>query len=72
MIITDDYELAKAKHITTTAKVPHPYDFVHDQIGYNYRMPNLNAAIGCAQMEHLSEFLIIKDKITKKWQDFLS
>lgn len=71
MIITDDYELAKkAKHITTTAKVPHPYDFVHDQIGYNYRMPNLNAAIGCAQMEHLSEFLIIKDKITKKWQDF--
>ncbi|MEL0037427.1 MAG: aminotransferase class I/II-fold pyridoxal phosphate-dependent enzyme, partial [Gammaproteobacteria bacterium] len=45
MIITDDFELAKrAKHITTTAKVPHPYEFVHDEIGYNYRMPNLNAA----------------------------
>jgi dTDP-4-amino-4,6-dideoxygalactose transaminase len=54
MLITDAPELAKrAKHITTTAKVPHPYEFVHDEIGYNYRMPNLNAALGCAQMERL-------------------
>jgi perosamine synthetase len=61
MIITDDSELAKrAKYITTTAKVPHPYEFVHDEIGYNYRMPNLNAALGCAQMERLDEFLTIK------------
>ena len=61
MIITDDPELAKrAKHITTTAKVPHPYEFVHDEIGYNYRMPNLNAALGCAQMERLKNFLTIK------------
>ncbi len=71
MIITNDHDLAKkAKHITTTAKVPHPYNFVHDQIGYNYRMPNLNAAIGCAQMEHLSEFLIIKKEIANRWRDF--
>ena len=60
MLITDDSDLAKrAKHITTTAKVPHPYEFVHDEIGYNYRMPNLNAALGCAQMERLDDFLYI-------------
>jgi perosamine synthetase len=61
MIITNESDLAKrAKHITTTAKVPHPYEFVHNEIGYNYRMPNLNAALGCAQMERLEEFLAIK------------
>ena len=68
MIITDDLELAKrAKHITTTAKIPHPYEFVHDEIGYNYRMPNLNAALGCAQMERLGEFLAIKTTLADKW-----
>ena len=68
MIITDDLEVAKrAKHITTTAKIPHPYEFVHDEIGYNYRMPNLNAALGCAQMERLREFLAIKTKLADKW-----
>ena len=71
MIITDDFELAKrAKHITTTAKVPHPYEFVHDEIGYNYRMPNLNAALGCAQMEQLELFLKIKAKIANQWNTF--
>jgi len=61
MIITDDSELAKrAKHITTTAKVPHPYEFVHNEIGYNYRMPNLNAALGCAQLEQLPAKLVAK------------
>ena len=61
MIITDDSDLAKkAKHITTTSKIPHPYEFVHDEIGYNYRLPNLNAALGVAQMEKLEEFLILK------------
>ncbi len=71
MIITNDPELAKrAKYITTTAKVPHPYEFVHDQIGYNYRMPNLNAALGCAQMERLNEFLNIKSQIADKWDAF--
>jgi len=68
MIITDDLEVAKrAKHITTTAKILHPYEFVHDEIGYNYRMPNLNAALGCAQMERLGEFLAIKTKLADKW-----
>jgi len=71
MIITDDSELAKrAKYITTTAKVPHPYEFVHDEIGYNYRMPNLNAALGCAQMERLDEFLMIKAQLADQWDAF--
>ena len=71
MIITDDSELAKrAKYITTTAKVPHPYEFFHDEIGYNYRMPNLNAALGCAQMERLDDFLMLKKQIANKWDDF--
>ncbi|MDA8654334.1 LegC family aminotransferase [Alphaproteobacteria bacterium] len=71
MIITNDSELAKrAKHITTTAKVPHPYEFVHDETGYNYRMPNLNAALGCAQIERLGDFLTIKTQIADKWEAF--
>ncbi len=71
MIITDDSDLAKrAKHITTTSKVPHPYEFVHDEIGYNYRMPNLNAALGCAQMERLDEFLTIKSQLADQWDAF--
>ncbi len=71
MIITNDSDMAKrAKHITTTAKVPHLYEFVHDEIGYNYRMPNLNAALGCAQMERLDEFLDIKSKIAGQWRKF--
>ena len=73
MIITDDAELAKrAKYITTTAKVPHPYEFVHDEIGYNYRMPNLNAALGCAQMERLGEFLTVKAQLADQWDTFLN
>lgn len=71
MIITDDPDLAKrAKHITTTSKVTHPYEFFHDETGYNYRMPNLNAALGCAQMERLEEFLIAKAKLANQWQTF--
>ena len=73
MIITDDSELAKrAKYITTTAKVPHPYEFFHDEIGYNYRMPNLNAALGCAQMERLDEFLKIKMQLADQWANFFN
>jgi aminotransferase in exopolysaccharide biosynthesis len=73
MIITDNPELAKrAKHITTTAKVPHPFEFVHDEIGYNYRMPNLNAALGCAQMERVEEFLAIKKKLAGQWDNFFN
>ena len=71
MIITDDCNLAmQAKHITTTAKVSHPYEFVHDRVGYNYRMPNLNAALGCAQIERLEESLVIKNKIANQWDVF--
>ena len=71
MLITNDFNLAKqAKHITTTAKVPHSYEFIHDEIGYNYRMPNLNAALGCAQMENLNKFLLIKKKLANHWMDF--
>jgi perosamine synthetase len=73
MILTDDSELAKrAKHLTTTAKVPHPYEFVHDDIGYNYRMPNLNAALGCAQMERLDDFLTIKAELADQWGTFFN
>lgn len=57
-IITNDLDLAKrAKHLTTTAKVDHPWEFFHDEIGYNYRMPNINAALICAQMEKLGQIL---------------
>jgi perosamine synthetase len=73
MIITNDPELAtRAKYITTTAKVPHPYEFVHDEIGYNYRMPNLNAALGCAQMERLSDFLTVKTQLADQWDAFFN
>lgn len=68
MIVTNDEELAtRAKHITTTAKVPHKWEFVHDEIAYNYRLPNLNAALGCAQMERLSEMLEAKDEVTARY-----
>lgn len=71
MIITDDSDLAKrAKYITTTSKVPHPYEFVHDEVGYNYRMPNLNAALGCAQIERLDDFLSAKAKLSEQWGQF--
>lgn len=68
MIVTDDAELAaKAKHLTTTAKKPHPWLYEHDEVGYNYRMPNLNAALGCAQMENLQDFVVKKRKLARKY-----
>jgi len=71
MIITDDEALAKrAKHLTTTAKVPHPYEYIHDEIGYNYRLPNLNAALGCAQMETLGEILKNKRTLAVQYANF--
>jgi len=60
----------RAKHITTTAKVPHPYEFYHDEAGFNYRMPNLNAALGCAQMESLPTFIKQKRVLAKHYQAF--
>jgi aminotransferase in exopolysaccharide biosynthesis len=71
MIITNDETLAKkAKHITTTAKIPHRWDFNHDQVGYNYRMPNVNAALGCAQLEKLPEILKDKRDLAIKYNAF--
>lgn len=59
-----------AKHLTTTAKKPHPYEFFHDLPGFNYRLPNLNAALGCAQMEQLKDFLSSKRKIAELYAEF--
>ena len=63
-ILTNDEFLAdQAKHLTTTAKQPHRWDYVHNEVGYNFRMPNLNAALGCAQLEKLPEFLASKRRL---------
>lgn len=73
MIITNDDELGPlAKHLTTTAKKPHPWKFEHDMIGYNYRLPNVNAAIGCAQMEQLSDILTNKRDTASKYLEYFS
>ncbi len=73
MIITDNLDLAKrAKHITTTAKIAHPYEFFHDEIGYNYRLPNINAALGCAQMESLPLLLKNKREIAVNYENFFA
>lgn len=70
-IVTDDEHIAKlAKHITTTAKVPHAYEYVHDRIGYNYRMPNLNAAMACAQLEKLNDFIQNKRELSTLYHSF--
>lgn len=71
MILTKDPDLAYfAKHITSTAKLPHKWEFIHDMAAYNYRMPNVNAAIGVAQMETLESFLINKREVSKTYMDF--
>ena len=67
-VVTTDRALAKlAKHLTTTARVPHRWSFVHDQVGYNYRMPNINAALGCAQLEQLAAFLEKKRALAQRY-----
>jgi perosamine synthetase len=67
-IMTNDGELARlAKHLTTTAKVPHRWEYRHDQIAYNYRMPNMNAALGCAQLEQLPGFLSAKRRLFERY-----
>lgn len=72
-ILTDDLDLAKrAKHLTTTAKMPHRWDYIHDEVGYNYRMPNLNAALGCAQLEQLPGFLASKRRLFESYKKVLS
>lgn len=67
-ILTNDPELGRrAKHITTTARVPHRWNFIHDEVGYNYRMPNLNAALGCAQLERLPDMLARKRVLAERY-----
>jgi len=73
MLVTDDEELAKrAKHITTTAKVPHAYEYIHDEVGYNYRLTNLAAAMGVGQMENLQLFIEKQRELASKYEDFFS
>ena len=72
-IVTNDKALAKkAKHLTTTAKVPHKWDFNHDMVGYNYRMPNLNAALLVAQLENLDNFISSKRKLANVYETFFN
>ena len=72
-IVTQDATLAKrAKHLTTTAKIPHPYEYMHDEIGFNYRLPNLNAALLCAQLEQCDAFLKNKRELAHKYEVFFA
>lgn len=72
-VITDDQNLAAAvRHLTTTARVADELAFYHDRVGYNYRMPNLNAALGCAQLEQLDEFICKKRALADSYQQFFS
>lgn len=72
-ILTNDEELGrKAKHITTTARISDSWNFAHDMIGYNYRMPNINAALGCGQLEQLPEFLNHKRSLANKYASVLT
>jgi len=69
-ILTNDAAVAKrAKHVSTTARLPHRWDYEHDEVGYNYRMPNINAALGCAQLEKLSEMLAAKRRLFERYSD---
>jgi perosamine synthetase len=67
-ILTNDAELGRlAKHVTTTARLPHQWEFLHDRVGYNYRLPNLNAALGCSQLERLQDFLRRKRMLAERY-----
>jgi perosamine synthetase len=71
MIVTDEQDrAAHAKHLTTTAKKPHPFLYEHDEVGFNYRMPNLNAALACAQLENMETFLLSKRDLAVNYMDF--
>jgi perosamine synthetase len=71
-ILTNDEKLADyAKHLTTTAKLPHRWKYEHDEIGFNYRMPNINAALGCAQLEHLEDFIEKKRRLVDRYEQLV-
>jgi perosamine synthetase len=72
-IVTNDIATGeKGKYLTTTAKIPHPYEYVHDEMGYNFRMPNLNAALACAQLEQLDGFLENKRELAVAYKSFFA
>lgn len=73
MVLTDDPALAeRARHLSTTAKRPHPYEFFHDEVGYNYRMPNLNATLGCSQLRMLDWMLEEKRRVAERYAAFFA
>lgn len=72
LLFTDEELAARAKHLTTQAKIPHRWEFKHDEIGYNYRMPNINAALGCAQLENIDKILENKRKIAMAYKEFFA
>jgi aminotransferase in exopolysaccharide biosynthesis len=73
VLVTNDAQLAKtARHLTTTAKVPHDYEYIHDAVGYNYRLPNINAAMACAQLEKLEDFIKHKRELAEKYAAFFN
>lgn len=72
LLFQDEALAATAKHWSTQAKVPHPWNFIHDHVGYNYRMPNINAALGCAQLEKLDDFIQNKRDTAKKYAGFFA
>lgn len=71
MILAGEALATRAKHLTTTAKKPHPFEYVHDELGYNYRLPNLNAALGCAQLEQLEKFVATKRELAARYAEHL-
>lgn len=71
MILASETTAIRAKHLTTTAKKPHTYEYIHDELGYNYRLPNLNAALGCAQLEQLEAFIRAKRALASSYEAFL-
>lgn len=70
MLFNDEELAAHAKHLTTQAKVPHRWEFRHDYVGYNYRMPNINAALGCAQLENLDKFIASKRQLALEYAEY--
>ena len=71
MLLTDNTSGKLAKHLTTTAKLPHRWEYNHDEVGYNYRLPNLNAALGCAQLEKIEDFILAKRKLANLYKQLL-
>lgn len=72
MILASEALAVRAKHLTTTAKKPHPFEYIHDELGYNYRLPNLNAALGCAQLEQLENFIEAKRVLAAAYEGFFA